>query len=229
MVTFIQKVKGTNMDLNMAKNVGRAKFVKKARHERAWPQAQLAKVADVNLRTIQRLEKDGCASFHTLQGVAQAFGIDVRELNPTSSTKEQASSQKKVHLMPRLVSGKNLTHVVTGSDQFQLEHDDDDDQRSINAMKDILELLKGDVVRLYDADPVQRLDIEAELSLEIKGLEKHGYYIFGLKRVIPKIVGEQKLLIAMCTLYMSHSRSPRIVRDKNQNMFIPATLTEVVI
>lgn len=219
------------MEEIMSKDTARAKFVKKARLERAWSQSQLATIADVNLRTIQRLEKDGAASFETLRGVAQAFEVDVKELDPASGTKKSKvmiDPQKKVHLMPRLSSGKSLTAIVVGADQFQFEHDEDNDPRSIGAMKDILELLKGDVVRLYDADPIERLTVESELSQEIKGLENYGYYLFGIKRVIPRIATKQKSEIIMCTLYMSHSRSPRIVRDKKFNMFIPAVLTEFV-
>ncbi len=215
------------MEENSAKNMERAKFVKKARQERAWSQAQLAKIADVNLRTVQRLEKDGAASFHTLQGIAQAFEIDVKELNPASNTGVKSKLQKKVHFLTRLTSGKSLADVVVGADQFQFEHDEDHDPRSINAMKDILKLLKGDVVRLYDADPIERLNVEAELSQEIKGLEDWGYYLFGIKRVIPRIVEQQKTEIVMCTIFMSHSRSPKIIRDKKSNMVIPALLTEV--
>lgn len=218
------------MEEMMAKSIGRAKFVKKEREERAWTQSQLSAIADVNLRTIQRLEKDGAASFETLRGVAQAFEIDVRELTPSSgrsSQKEKTIPQRKVHLMPRLFSGKSLTDVVLGSDQFQFEHDEDNDPRSISAMKDILNLLKGDVVRLYDADPIQRLNVEEELSQEIKDLEKYGYYLFGVKRVISKSFGEQEDQITMCTLFMSHISSPKIIRDKKLNMMMPAVLTEI--
>lgn len=211
----------------MAKNIGRAKFVKREREARAWPQSQLATIAEVNLRTIQRLEKDGAASFETLRGVASAFEIDVKELMAISSPKVKSDQQPKIHFLNRLTSGKNLTDVVVGADQFQFEHDEADDPRAIGAMKDVLGLLKQDVVRLYDADPVGRLQVEAELSQELKGLETYGFYIFGTKRVIPRIVGNQKTEITMSTLYMSHSRSPKIIRDKNSNMMIPARLTEV--
>lgn len=219
------------MEEIMTKGTARAKFVKKARLERAWSQSQLATIADVNIRTIQRLEKEGTASFETLRGIAQAFEVDVKELDPVSGSKKSKlliEPQKKVHLMPRLNSGKNLAAIVVGADQFQFEHDEDNDPRSINAMKGILDLLKGDVVRLYDADPVDRLTVESELSQEIKGLENYGYYLFGIRRVIPRIVTNQESEIIMCTLYMSHSRSPRIVRDKKFNMFIPAVLPEAV-
>jgi transcriptional regulator with XRE-family HTH domain len=214
----------------MAKDLTRAKSVKKSRLERAWSQSQLAEIAQVNLRTIQRLEKDGAASFETLRGIAQAFDIDVKELNPTSGSsrsKKEGDSQKKIHFMPRLISGKSLTDIVVGSDQFQFEHDEAHDPRSTGAMKGILQLLKGDVVRLYDADPVARLNIESELTQEIKGLEKYGFYLFGIKREVPRLAGKKQERIAMCTLFMSHSGSPKIVHDKKSNMVMPAALIAV--
>lgn len=216
------------MEENSAKKTKRAKLIKKERQERAWTQTQLAEIAGVNLRTIQRIEKDGVASFETLMAVANAFGIDVRELNQSLVDNQKVNSQRKVYHLPRLITGRHLTNVIEGADQFQFEHDEDNDPRSINAMKDILRLLKGDVVRLYDADPVEKLNVEAELSQEIKGLEDWGYYLFGIKRVIPRIVGKQKTEIVMCTIFMSHARSPKIVKDDNSNMMVPAVLTEVV-
>lgn len=215
------------MDSNMAKNIGRAKFVKREREERAWPQRQLAEIVSVNLRTIQRLERDGSASFETLMGVAGAFGIDVKLLNPTSRVLEKADEQKKVYHLPRLNSGKELAAVIDGAELFQLEHDEADDKRALNSMVSVLQALKGDVVRWYDADISEKLKIEFDLTKEIKGLESYGFYLFGIKRTIPRVSNDQKTLTTMCTIYMSHSRSPKIIRDKKSNMAIPAILTEV--
>lgn len=214
----------------MAKNTGRAKFVKRERLERAWSQTQLATIAGVNLRTIQRLEKDGAAALDTLMGVAQAFDIEVKELSPMSGkriSKEPSQAQKKVHFLSRLVTGKNLSEVVLGADQFQVEHDEAKDPRAVAAMKDILNLLKGDIVRIHDADPATRLQIELEMTQEIQGLEQYGFYLFGIKRTIPRIVGKKETPIAMCTLFMSHAHSPKIIQDKKFNMMMPAVLTEV--
>lgn len=208
----------------MEKNISRAKFVKKARLERAWPQSQLAVVAGVDLRTIQRLEKDGIASLETLKGVASAFDIDVKELNQISTQEESASQSSKMHLLNRIASGKNLADIISGADQFQVEHDDFSvDPRMIGSMRDILKLLKWDVVRLYDADPVKKLEVEAEMTREIESLESYGFYLFGIKRIIP--IENQKNEIVMCTLYLSHANSPRI---NKKLMTIPAKLTEVV-
>lgn len=54
--------------------------IRQMRMHRSWPQAQLAEVAGVSTRTVQRLERSGKCSHETLLGVAQAFDVDVREL-----------------------------------------------------------------------------------------------------------------------------------------------------
>lgn len=216
------------MEEILAKNKRRAKLIKRKRQERTWTQAHLAEAAEVNLRTIQRVEKDGAASSETLMGIANAFDIDVSELDQPLTSDQRANSQKGVYLLPRILTGKHLTNVIEDADQFQFEHDEASDQRSVGAMKSILGLLKGDVVRLYDANLIERIQVEAELTQEIKGIESYGFYLFGIKRVIPHVDCERKTEVSMSTLFMSHSLSPKIVTDRKSNMMIPAVLTEVV-
>lgn len=210
----------------MTKNAERAKYIKKQREERAWSQTQLAELAGVDPRTIQRLEKDGSAYLKTMNGVAKAFGVDVKQLSAVSALKETDSPSKRIHFLPRLILGTDLTNLVAGADHLQVEHDDDNDPRSVAAMRDIAQLFRQDLVRLLDANPTERIDVERELSQELQGLEGHGYYLFGIKRIIPRVENDQISLITMATFYMSHSRSPRVVRDKAL-MAVPATLTEV--
>jgi len=54
--------------------------IKKLRTERAWSQAQLAEVASLSIRTVQRVEIDGKCSQESLLAFASAFDIDVKEL-----------------------------------------------------------------------------------------------------------------------------------------------------
>jgi transcriptional regulator with XRE-family HTH domain len=216
-----------NVKADSAMKSERANLVRARREARAWPQQQLADIADVDLRTIQRLEKNGTAGHETLKAVAQAFGMTVEELSPMSKSDDQQTSERRVHLLPRLAFGVDITSIVAGTDQFQVEHDDDTDSRSVDAMKDILKAFKQDIVRLVDADHAERRRIEDELSQEIQGLESWGYYLFGIKRVIPKIEKGSFSLVSMATVYLSHARSPKVVRDRTL-MVVPAVLTEVV-
>jgi transcriptional regulator with XRE-family HTH domain len=217
------------MDTSMPKNLERAQKVKKMREERAWTQSQLADVANINLRTVQRLERDGAASFDTLMAIATAFVIDVKELSPVSKTRKKDEPEtKKIYLIPRLITGKNLVDVIGGADLYQIEHDSAEDPRAVNAMAGVLDEVKKDIVRYYDADPGEKLRIELYLTKEIKGLDDWGFYLFGIKRDLPRIIGDQKIQTTMCTIYMSHAGSPKIVRDKNSNMMVfPIWLPQV--
>ena len=55
-------------------------LVRKIRRQRAWSQEQLASVAGLSLRTIQRVEADGSASLETNMALASAFGVPTIEL-----------------------------------------------------------------------------------------------------------------------------------------------------
>lgn len=76
-----------------------------------------------------------------------------------------------------------------------------------------------------DANSGELLEIERELSQELSGLEGCGYFLFGVRRVIPRVVGGKMTLVAMTVLYVSHVRSLKIVRSGSL-MVIPALLLE---
>lgn len=57
-----------------------AKKIKLMRQEYSWSQAQLAEIANLSLRTIQRVENSGYCSHETLLSIAAAFELDVQEL-----------------------------------------------------------------------------------------------------------------------------------------------------
>ncbi|MDX1538294.1 helix-turn-helix transcriptional regulator [Arsukibacterium sp.] len=50
------------------------------RKDKAWSQQHLADVCDVSLRTIQRAENDGNASYETQKALCSAFEIDVKDI-----------------------------------------------------------------------------------------------------------------------------------------------------
>lgn len=215
------------MEIEMAKNLERAKYIKNARKERAWPQGQLADVAGVNLRTIQRIERDGVASLETQKAIAAALDIDVKLLNTISrSNKEQL--KQDIHLLPRITSGKELAAIINGADNIQVEHDEAEDERALNSMIDIVKLIKQDVVRWYDSDFAGKMRVEFELTQEINGLESFGFYLFGIKRMVPVKGAKDSSQNILSTIYMSHSKSKKIIKDKKSNMAIPAKLSEAI-
>jgi hypothetical protein len=61
-------------------------FVKSQREKRAWSQGHLSDVSGLGLRTIQRIEKTGLASYESAQALASVFAIDVADLRHHAGT-----------------------------------------------------------------------------------------------------------------------------------------------
>ena len=55
-------------------------YIKAQRARRAWSQEHLAEVSGLGLRTIQRIEKTGAASYESARSLAAVFEIDVAKL-----------------------------------------------------------------------------------------------------------------------------------------------------
>jgi transcriptional regulator with XRE-family HTH domain len=55
-------------------------ILKKLRHQRRWSQEQLAEMAGLSVRTVQRLEAGGKASLESLKSLAAVFEVNVSQL-----------------------------------------------------------------------------------------------------------------------------------------------------
>jgi transcriptional regulator with XRE-family HTH domain len=75
-------------------------YIKAQRTRRAWSQEHLAEVTGLGLRTIQRIEKTGAASYESARSLAAVFEIDVAELR---SAPPVAGEPRRVSLSLRQV------------------------------------------------------------------------------------------------------------------------------
>jgi transcriptional regulator with XRE-family HTH domain len=75
-------------------------YIKAQRERRAWSQEHLAEVAGLGLRTIQRIEKTGAASYESARSLAAVFGMDVAELRVEQGS--AAAARVSVGLRPVL-------------------------------------------------------------------------------------------------------------------------------
>ena len=57
-----------------------ADLILKKRRERAWSQDELAMASGLNLRTIQRIEKEATASLQSTKALASAFELSIRDI-----------------------------------------------------------------------------------------------------------------------------------------------------
>lgn len=60
-------------------------LIKSERENRGWSQDHLARVAGLSLRTIQRIEKTGAASFESVTALASVLSVEVADLRANAS------------------------------------------------------------------------------------------------------------------------------------------------
>lgn len=83
-------------------------YIRQLRQQRGWSQEQLADIAGVNARTIQRLERGTQASVDTLKALAVAFAVDYQQLLMTPPQQPESWYQRS----------PMLTALVAGLRQF---------------------------------------------------------------------------------------------------------------
>ncbi|MGE0458783.1 MAG: helix-turn-helix transcriptional regulator [Bauldia sp.] len=69
----------------------------KLRSERSWSQDELAAASGLNLRTVQRIEKDGAGSLQSKKALAAAFDIDPRDLDEDKHMKCPICSSTEIY------------------------------------------------------------------------------------------------------------------------------------
>lgn len=82
------------------------KLVKSERQNRAWSQEHLAHVAGLGLRTIQRIEKTGAASFESAQALASVLSIPLHDLSGGANSMVATRKEAKRYGF--------LTHTFSG-------------------------------------------------------------------------------------------------------------------
>ena len=87
-------------------------YIKAQRARRAWSQEHLAEVTGLGLRTIQRIEKTGAASYESARSLAAVFEMDVAELRVAPPV-PVVVEPKRVSLSMRQVLGV-VGALVTG-------------------------------------------------------------------------------------------------------------------
>ncbi len=84
-------------------------LVRQEREKRAWSQEHLAEVTGLALRTIQRIESTGSASYESAGALAAVFGLPVATLRidagATVSSRRAAAGLTGHHLMTLLGCG----------------------------------------------------------------------------------------------------------------------------
>jgi transcriptional regulator with XRE-family HTH domain len=73
------------------------------RKARAWSQDELATASGLNLRSIQRIEKEATASLQSMKALASAFNVDLRDLEHQESEMIHELLGKEVAIVPTYI------------------------------------------------------------------------------------------------------------------------------
>jgi transcriptional regulator with XRE-family HTH domain len=85
---------GLSMNIN-------ADVVLKARKEKSWSQDELAIASGLNLRTIQRIEREASASLQSKKALASALDLDIHDLDYQEIAMRQQWEYKVVETKDR--------------------------------------------------------------------------------------------------------------------------------
>ena len=85
---------GYSARMEFLKNEGENMIIRKLRLQRGWTQSQLAEMADVTSRTIQRVEQGHKPSLETCRALAAVFEVDLSIIQPEEITMNNEANLK---------------------------------------------------------------------------------------------------------------------------------------
>lgn len=84
------------MDMQLNKEI-----LKSEREKRAWSQSHLAEVAGLSMRTVQRIERTGSASFESAKALASALDTHVEQLSAFGSATASSTYSRRSTIAAR--------------------------------------------------------------------------------------------------------------------------------
>ena len=95
-----------------------AELVLKTRKQKSWSQEELATASGLNLRTIQRIEREASASLQSLKALASALDLDIQDLDSPEIPMRQEWEYKVVETKNRTALQPELTSA--GAEGWEL-------------------------------------------------------------------------------------------------------------
>lgn len=210
--------------MNMAKerNEAKANMVKLLRESRAWSQAQLAEVAGVTERTVQRLEKDGIASNETWMGIAQAFDKNVSDFNiPSSEEVKQEKLLKKLRILIQLNTGKSVLDLTAGADGYLPNSPQPANEEEAELFGGFLDHASECGEMWEDMNQTQRMEAYLETEHMLKNLESKGYFVFGERKATLYKTNNNSVTLNIAVIAITSAKNPAIVDDGKGNRMWP--------
>lgn len=184
--------------------------IRELRESRGWSQQQLAEIAGVSPRTIQRVEAGRGASQETLRAIASAFNAEVCEL---LETPKSPPPLPKVTLLSRITSGEALCNVVGGAHMYQQDYDAPSDLAEVDLIGAFLQEAH-DIGEIWDdVEPMHRVQSAHSIGDSLRTIEAAGFRVFG-GRVVQhfRFGNADRIPMSVATLLVVRADNPKILQ-----------------
>lgn len=191
--------------------------VRQLRVKRGWTQEHLAQIANVNVRTIQRVEKTGLCDLETRSALASVFQVDLDQLDGGKKI-EQATqnSAKRPLIYQRLESGRNIVDIFADADAYRFTNEDPRSKEDADFIAQLVAQINDYSEAWNDIDPGDRVSAMYELGENLKDLEAHGFRLFGLRTKAkmsppPSIPDAKPALLRIANFHVAYADSNKII------------------
>ena len=182
-------------------------------------QEHLAELAEVNIRTIQRLDKTGAYSQETLRAVAEAFDVDCQHILAIANMPmgEQSAELEKKCLRVQLAevtNGKMLTDKIGTVHALQPDYPPDLDKAQAAAAGELPYFMQDYLDIKSDLTPSDNISQEGYFTDYIQKLRELGVRVFsGCVERTMKFKGDQGAPVPMTTavVLLVHDWDKKIV------------------
>jgi transcriptional regulator with XRE-family HTH domain len=184
--------------------------IRTMRTARAWSQEQLAQIAGISPRTVQRAESVA-ASFDSLKAIASAFNIDVGALMaPPSSQGSEPTPGNPVSFLLRIQTGTDLFKIVGASNAFLFDQDELSSPKEAELVASFLQDIHDYIAIWSGIEPGDRVRIAHEYTPRILELEASGLCVFAMQQERP-LSASDPFKIQVAVVCVTRPTNPAIV------------------
>ena len=188
--------------------------IKGLRTSRAWSQEQLAKMAGLDVRTIQRIEKGEPASFESLKSVASVLMVNVSDLLDGKKAEKKRTPEddsSKGEFLIRVSDGNQLFTLMGGAHAFSSNNDSLESDDDTQLVADFLQELHDWGELGDDIEPGERVRISHEYTKQIKDLEDRGLWLFAGRTKHKYSSDDKTVSLSVFVVHVLKATNPAIV------------------
>lgn len=150
------------------------------RQQRGWSQEHLAAVAEVSVRTVQRVERGGSASLETLKSLAVALDLDSSALlalqQPKAAVTRTPAAERT---LPPLRLGSQVTALIDGATAHRFTFEDPEHPEVSQVLADFGQNLMEHIEVWGELESKHRVEAVELFGGFLRRLRELGWSAFG--------------------------------------------------